>query len=280
MARDNGTGSGLMNDCLHYQEKLHDWVDQELDAPTSEEIDLHLSHCPQCADAAKGIQHMKQLIRSKAWKPQTPENLRVGVQEMLTVESTRMQTRSRWSGRTILPLAATAALILIFLTPDIFNPAAFNSSLDASVISEPVFDSHLRSLSGDDQPEALFNSHEVASLYITEMLDRPIQVPEFKNFEIWGVSALSVKGHEIPKIFYRGADSHLSLFLVCMKLEASSGIHTLKNGVGFTVYCFPGADFCCVMATSDCPQLQNYQMVIGDCFCQVKNCSSGCGCHK
>lgn len=105
MARDNGTGSGLMNDCLHYQEKLHDWVDQELDAPTSEEIDLHLSHCPQCADAAKGIQHMKQLIRSKAWKPQTPENLRVGVQEMLTVESTRMQTRSRWSGRTILPLA-------------------------------------------------------------------------------------------------------------------------------------------------------------------------------
>ena len=269
-----------MNDCIHYQEKLHDWVDQELDAPTSEEIDLHLSHCPQCADAAKGIQHMKQLIRSKAWKPQTPENLRKGVQEMLTVEATRKQARSRWSGRTILPLAATAALILVLLTPEIFNTSAFNSSLDASVISEPVFDSHLRSLSGDDQPAALFKSHEVASRYISGLLDRQVLIPEFNNFEIWGVSVLKVKGHKIPKVFYRGADSHLSLFLVCMNHEISSGIHTLKNGVGFAVYCFPGADYCCVMATSDCPRLENYQGVIDDCFCQVKNCHTDCGCQN
>ena len=27
-----------MNDCIRYQEKFHDWVDQELDLPTSEEI--------------------------------------------------------------------------------------------------------------------------------------------------------------------------------------------------------------------------------------------------
>ena len=79
-----------MNDCIRYQEKLHDWVDQELDLPTSEEIQLHLSQCPQCADAAKGIQHMKELVRSKAWKPEAPVSLQQGDRK-----STRLNSQSR-----------------------------------------------------------------------------------------------------------------------------------------------------------------------------------------
>ena len=41
--------------------------------------------------------------------------LAAGSKEMLAVESAR-QPQYRWSGRTILPLAATAALILVLLT--------------------------------------------------------------------------------------------------------------------------------------------------------------------
>lgn len=265
-----------MNDCIRYQEKLHDWVDQELDLPTSEEVHLHLSRCPQCADAAKGIQHMKELVRSKAWKPDTPPSLRQGVQEMLAVETSRQQPL-RWSGRTVLPLAATAALILVLLTPGFFDSRVSNSQLDAKVISEPVFNSHLQSLSGDDLPEALFGQTEDASRYVSKLLNCPVRIPEFENFSLWGVSVLEIGKHEIPKVFYRGADSHLSLFLVCMKHDSSTGIHTLRNGVRFAVYCFPGANYCCVLATSDHPS--QHQMVIGDCHCQVKNCFADCDCH-
>ncbi|OUU23475.1 MAG: hypothetical protein CBC13_05400 [Planctomycetia bacterium TMED53] len=263
-----------MSDCIRFQDKLHDWVDQELDLPTSEEIDLHVARCPQCADAAKGIRHMKQLIKAKAWQPEAPNNLKQGVQQMLALESSK--PKSRWSGITILPLAATAALILVLLTPQFFNSPASSGTLDASVISDPVFNSHLRTLSGDDQPTALFQSHESASSYVSNLIDRAVVIPRFENFSIWGVSVLEVGQHEIPKVFYRGAGSHLSLFLVCMEHETSSGIHPLKHGVSFTVYCFPGVDFCCLLATSDHPSI--HHGAISACHCAVKNCSSECPC--
>ena len=266
-----------MNDCIRYQDKLHDWVDQELDLPTSEEIHLHLSQCPQCADAAKGIQHMKQLVRSKAWKPETPPNLKKGVQEMLTLESSR-QPRPRWTGRTVLPLAATAALILVLIAPGAFHISSSNSQLDASVISEPVFNSHLQSLSGDDLPQALFGSSEQASRYVSNLLNHACVVPDFDRFTIWGVSVLEVGPHQIPKVFYRGADSHLSLFLVCMEHDGSYGIHTLRNGVEFTVYCFPGSNYCCVLATSDSPDL--HLKAIREGYCECKNCFPECDCKN
>lgn len=266
-----------MNDCIRYQEKLHDWVDQELDLPTSEEIQLHLSQCPQCADAAKGIQHMKELVRSKAWKPEAPGSLRQGVTEMLAVESAR-QPQYRWSGRTILPLAATAALILVLLTPGFFDPEVSNYQLDAKVISEPVFNSHLQSMSGDDKPQSLFRSSAEASRYVSKLLNCAVLVPEFDNFNLWGVSVLEVGKHEIPKVFYKGADSHLSLFLVGLKYDSFSGIHTLRNGVKFAVYCYPGTNYCCVVATSDHPG--QHLPVIGHCHCQVKNCFADCDCHQ
>ncbi len=265
-----------MNDCIRFQDKLHDWVDLELDLPTSEEIDLHLSRCPHCADTAKGIRHMKQLVKAKAWQPKTPENLRQGVQQMLAVETNR-RSGPRWAGRTVLPLAATAALILILVTPDFFYPSGSHSSLDASVISDPVFNSHLRTLSGDDQPTALFQSHDSASRYVTNIINRTVMVPQFENFHIWGVSVLKVGQHEIPKVFYKGTDSHLSLFVVCMDHETSTGIHPIKHGIEFTVYCFPGIDYCCVLATSDHPG--NHHSAIAHCNCVVKNCSPECDCH-
>ena len=266
-----------MDDCIRYQEKLHEWVDQELDLPISEDIDLHVSRCPHCADTAKGIRHMKELVKCKAFRPEVPQRLRGNIEQMINLES-RRKIVSRWSGRSILPLASTAALILVFVFPILSDNFSKPSSLDASVISDYVFNSHVRSLNGDDKPSALFECPIQAGQFISGVFDRQVKLPVLDTFSIWGVSMETIDGSEIPKVFYRGEEQHISLFLVCMPHVPSKGIHPLKQGSNFGIYCFPGSDFCCLLATSEQPA--QYHNVISSCHCEVENCTSQCECHS
>ncbi|HIC23689.1 MAG TPA: hypothetical protein EYO84_09705, partial [Planctomycetes bacterium] len=45
-----------MKDCMRYRERLHEWVDGELEGSFGEEVDTHVSLCPKCADAAKAVE--------------------------------------------------------------------------------------------------------------------------------------------------------------------------------------------------------------------------------
>ena len=67
-----------MEDCIRFKKRLHEWVDGELGEVVADEVDTHLSLCPKCADAARAIEHMKLLVKSKARQSRVPEGRAAG----------------------------------------------------------------------------------------------------------------------------------------------------------------------------------------------------------
>lgn len=264
-----------MDDCIRYRERLHEWVDGELDGPFCEEVDTHISLCPKCADAAKAVEHIKILVKAKARRPRVPENLEARVRQSIAIESRRKPSYPRWTGRKMIPFASAAALLFILLSSfDLFSP---NQEQDLhAMVSSHAFDSHLRSVNGEASPEWRFDGSEKVIAFMSKQLGSPVKLFDLNSLEqcvgepvsLQGVSIEPCGDLRVAKVFYRIGSEHLSFFVSPFTPGKQDGLQQCIEGRSLAVFCCPEESLCYYFGTSF--NAEEFQKIFKDCFCNKK----------
>ena len=131
--------------CAQIRHLLDAYLDGELDAVHTLEIDQHLQGCPLCAALYKDRQTLHALIKDTPLyyraSSALEQRVRRSVQQADTRPLARWEQSKRW-----LMLAAAALLAIIVLSGVLLVSTAGSSALANNVLANEVLASHLRSL--------------------------------------------------------------------------------------------------------------------------------------
>jgi anti-sigma factor RsiW len=145
--------------CSRFELMLHGFIDGELDAAHSFELEQHLATCPHCAAQLKRFQGLKKLVSQKGVRWRAPDHVRAQVLAAIEQEASR-QTRpvaSVWDRGFGLvrqwlfvpSLAALAASLFLVLAP-VQNHASIQDEVVASHVRSLLVD-HLTDVATSDQ---------------------------------------------------------------------------------------------------------------------------------
>ena len=70
---------GPLDDCEHVLERVHEFLDNELDDASGDAIRQHLSDCEPCLDAFDVEQAVKSLVHRKCGNETAPSHLRAKI---------------------------------------------------------------------------------------------------------------------------------------------------------------------------------------------------------
>lgn len=71
-------------DCERILERMHSFLDHELDDASSEEIRAHLDACEDCMDDYDVVEAVKELVNRCCQAPKAPQQLRVAIVTSIT----------------------------------------------------------------------------------------------------------------------------------------------------------------------------------------------------
>lgn len=131
-----------MNTCHPGENRLNAWLDDELDAPASADVERHLSACPQCTARADALRSLGQAVRAAPLYFAAPTSLDRQVRATLAREAD-VPSATRW-----LPVArrfAVAAAILLA----VFVGWSLPHGQPGPTLANEVLSAHLRSLMAD-----------------------------------------------------------------------------------------------------------------------------------
>ncbi|HIN80318.1 MAG TPA: hypothetical protein EYN00_04505 [Planctomycetes bacterium] len=242
-----------MNECRDIRDRLHEWVDGELDPILAADIHRHIDDCVDCADTASAIEKIKALIQTKARRVNLPPDLEDRVRQSLAIDAHRQRGQkstsvgSRW-------LLAAAILLALFLLP--FLPGLIAPDELHAQVAEEVFDSHLRTVMEGELPQFLCDTSSGAAATIKEKLGIDVVLPEFPegSAALLGVTFLECCGIKVGKAFYRLKGDPFTVFVVPMGCEQKPTLCICKRGKNYSVLCNPRDGYCLVMVTGLRPE--------------------------
>lgn len=246
-----------MSDCPQIREKLHDWVDRELDREPAAEVARHVEACPRCAEVARSIRSLKGLVRAKAGAVPVPERLAARVRETIALEAGRagrsrvLRLRpARW-----IAAAGLAAAILIVGLPvglDFLRSRGLRSNDLHAQVTDEALASHLRSLGAEDLPRYRCMTREEAEKSLSEQLGFAVRLPKFCNVRscVKGVSILEFHGIRVGKVFYRLDGEDFSLFVVPAAMRGGTALCCCHEGQRLHVYCTKEEGYCLTYVTT------------------------------
>lgn len=129
--------------CLEARRLLHAYIDEELDAENSLEVEQHLRNCQGCSRDYRHYLSLRTAIREGSLYFSTPELLRRRVQSSVrrADQSAGIVRRVSWRALSV----AAALLFALFGAWGLFQWWSASSSM-ANAQAQEVLDSHIRSL--------------------------------------------------------------------------------------------------------------------------------------
>ncbi|HWH78385.1 MAG TPA: zf-HC2 domain-containing protein, partial [Candidatus Binatus sp.] len=131
-------------DCPNAQNLLDGYLDGELDALRSSEIEIHLHGCTKCAQSIDERQAIRRGLKSPSLYFKAPDGLQKSIRHSLR-QAAKAEAPPRWFNAPWLKFAipaAAAALVLITLMPLFRGPARDD-------LAEEAVANHVRSLMVD-----------------------------------------------------------------------------------------------------------------------------------
>ena len=263
----------MMNDCRDIRDRLHEWVDGELDPSLAAEVHRHIDGCIDCHDTASAIEKIKLLVQSKAQRVELPSDLEERIQRSLVIDSHQTsglrspRVASRWI------LAAAAVLLPLFLLP--FLPGLIAPDELHAQVAEEVFDSHLRTVMDGELPQLLCDTGGNAISTLREKLGVDVLLPEFPedSATLLGITFLECCDIEVGKAFYLLNGEPFTVFVVPMDCEQKPALCCCKRGNNYSVLCNSREGYCLVMATGMSPE--EFQDNFLDCVVGVEDTIQG-----
>lgn len=243
--------------CTDIEVMLHGFVDGELDAVHSLQIERHTASCSLCLKKMKDLQALKQLIGQKGVQWQTPHDMRVRVLESVSQEAA-MQTRS---GVLVRKRGTQRFDIFAFARQWMFVPslAALAASLllviapisDRSTIGDEVLSSHIRSLLVDHLTDVATSDQHTVKPWFSGKIDFSPPVVDLarEGFPLQGGRVDYIGGRVVAALVYKRHAHVINVFVWPTAVggaPAMSGATASRDGYSMESWSVGVLTFCAV----------------------------------
>jgi anti-sigma factor RsiW len=212
---------------------LHGFMDGELDAAHSLELEQHLATCSHCAGQLERFQALKQVVSQKGVRWRTPEHVRAQVLAAIALEAAKAARPavSRWDKAFGLvrqwlfvpSLAALAASLFLVLGP----------IQSRTSIQEEVVAGHVRSLLANHLTDVATSDQHTVKPWFNGKIDFSPPVVDLakQGFPLVGGRVDYVEGRVVAALIYRRRGHLINVFV----WPALSGAATATSRDGYNI---------------------------------------------
>ena len=191
--------------CAEASKLLNAYLDQQLDAAHTDNIEQHIEHCPHCKSSCQELISLKHTLKSFITFHPAPDSLKSRIAKSLGVETSTHKTddkikRGDRSTRVKLVTAFAASLLIGFIV--IMNYQQHHD--DEAFISE-VLSSHIRAISGNHHADVNSSETSIIIPWFSRKLDFSPKIFNFseQGFELTGGRLDSFQQQTIAAVSYK-----------------------------------------------------------------------------
>jgi anti-sigma factor RsiW len=227
-------------DCKEAQLLIHPYVDRELDAAHSLEVDRHIESCPACTQAADRVRAVSQAVSGAGLRYAAPlmlaDRIRAAIKPQPSTAPLPRSNKLWWSY-----LAVAASLLAVSLLGLAWTRGARESVASERLVSELV-DDHVRSLMANHLLDVASSDKHTVRPWFTGKIDFAPSVPDLKDHDILLVGGrLEVlAGQPAVALVYQHGKHVVNVFIRPTKTSAAVPSHspaqpTVATHQGFNI---------------------------------------------
>jgi len=231
--------------CDYVEERLHGYLDDELDAAGAAEFERHLKSCPECSAALSAERALRKSLAQAQLYELAPASLRSAVQARIGSASgkqtvTTMQPQINWKW------LATAAILLLAISTALLTMAVLRMRGAAPEFAIAAVDAHLRSLQQGHLADVQSTDQHTVKPWFNGRIPNSPRVVDLgkEDFPLIGGRIDVVGQTPVSTLVYRRAkhmisltavpaDSHFELGKVPKSVNGYNVVHWTDNGLTY-----------------------------------------------
>ena len=214
--------------CQDVQTLIHGYMDYELDAAKSLEVEQHLETCPDCAKALEGFRQLSRAISHNAAYYRASSSLESRIRSAMGSDAPekREAPQPRFNLRWAAPVFAAAVVILLAVL--IAAPLLAPSRND--LLIEEVMASHVRSLMATHLVDVVSSDQHTVKPWFDGKLDYSPPVNDLKaeGFPLVGGRLDYLDSRPVAALVYRRHKHLINLYL-WPSTSANSSMQTVTR---------------------------------------------------
>ena len=224
--------------CSEWELMQHGFVDNELDAAHSLQIERHVAACPHCAQQLESLQALKQRIAQPGVHWRTPDHVRAQVLAAISQEAAMPARAPEPQGFNVLEfvrrwlfvpsLAALAASLFLVVAP----------LTDRSSVSDEVVASHVRSLLVDHLTDVATSDQHTVKPWFNGKIDFAPPVVDLarEGFPLAGGRVDYIGGRVVAALVYKRQSHIINLFVWPASTDATAAtVRTAASRDGYNL---------------------------------------------
>jgi len=214
--------------CEEFQTLLHAYLDGELDAARSVELERHVADCPQCKQALQNQTTLKRAITSSATYYKAPVDLRrwifTATQTAATAQEPRPETpqaqQTPQTQHTVIrwkfsPLAAGLAMAACLALGFFIAIGLKDNAASRGLIVDELTSAHVRSLLATHLMDVISTDQHTVKPWFDGKIDFAPPVPKLdaKGYPLLGGRLDYIGGHTVAALVYKKEKHFINLFI-------------------------------------------------------------------